>query len=450
MKRLLYPRTVLMFILLVLFTGLVHAQSIDKAKLISGPMVGYSTMAEVAVWVQTDGPAELVLNYYNVDHPENVMQSEPVLATAVNFYTALLIARVSEGKQYRYSVKIDGQPVGLDYPLEFQSQPLWQYRRDAPDFKFVIGSCNYVNEPEVDRPGEPYGGEYFIFDEILRDDPDFMVWMGDNTYLREADWNSETGIVHRYSHTRALKELQPLLGSVHHYAIWDDHDYGPNNSDRSYWMKDFSLDVFKRFWANPNYGPGGGISGTFFWNDVQFFLMDNRWFRTPNNLKAGRRDFLGGRQVEWLIDALSTSKAPFKFVVIGGQVLNPVVTGWSENYAKYDEERQWLFNAIRENDIKGVFFFTGDRHFSELSRIERNETYPFYDLTVSPLTAGPVGERSRDEANIYRVDGTYYGQRNYALLSVTGPGNDRVLTIRLKNNKGETVWERTINENELK
>jgi alkaline phosphatase D len=29
-----------------------------------------------------------------------------------------------------------------------------------------------------------------------------------------------------------------------HYAIWDDHDYGPNNADKSYHLKETSRKVF--------------------------------------------------------------------------------------------------------------------------------------------------------------------------------------------------------------
>jgi alkaline phosphatase D len=53
--------------------------------------------------------------------------------------------------------------------------------------------------------------------------------------------------------------------------------------------------------------------------------MDNRFYKTPNFRKTdSKRGILGDEQIEWLIDNLSKSTAPFKFVVIGGQVLNPV------------------------------------------------------------------------------------------------------------------------------
>jgi alkaline phosphatase D len=413
-------------------------------------MVGYSTMKEVMVWLQTTRSAKVHIEYHDMEDPDQVLKTATKSTRAEEAFITKLTVAVQPGKRYTYSVYLDGQAVAFPYPLEFQSQELWQWRHDPPAFSFATGSCNYDNEPLLDRPGTPYGADHFIFRNMLEKDPDFMVWMGDNNYLREADWNSRSGIFHRYTYNRSMPELQPFLGSVHHYATWDDHDYGPNNSDRSYWMKDVTLEAFKLFWANPNYGPGGGVSGTFFWSDVQFFMLDNRYFRTPNNLKTAKREMFGERQLQWLIDALSTSQAPFKFIVTGGQVLNSVVEPWTENYAKYPEEQKALFEAIRENNISGVFFLTGDRHMAELSKMEREGTYPLYDLTVSPLTAGPDNGRREEENNMYRVPGTYYGQRNFAILEVSGPRKERVLEITLFDSNGKEVWTEKIHEDDLK
>ena len=68
--------------------------------------------------------------------------------------------------------------------------------------------------------------------------PDFMLWGGDNFYYREPDY-TRTGMIHRNDHARAVKSMQPLLANVHQYAICDDHDYGPNDSDRSFPLKNF-------------------------------------------------------------------------------------------------------------------------------------------------------------------------------------------------------------------
>lgn len=84
-----------------------------------------------------------------------------------------------------------------------------------------------------------------------------------------------------------------------------------------------ATEVFQSFWANPSVGlPGQGGSTSYFqWADIDFFLLDDRYFRTPNRRKTGGQTILGEAQIEWLMDALSASTAPFKMVAIGGQVL---------------------------------------------------------------------------------------------------------------------------------
>lgn len=418
----------------------------------AGPMVGFSTMREVMIWVQTTEAARVQVLYVDQAQEEEELRTAEVQTRAADSYVAKLIAATEPGKTYSYQVYINGRKLDLPYKQEFQSQTLWQWRTDPPAFSFVIGSCNYVNEEAYDRPGNPYGGGYEIFQSILEQDPDFMLWTGDNTYLREADWNSWGGIRQRYTHTRSLPEMQPLLGSVHQYAIWDDHDYGPNNADRSYWLKDYSLETFKLFWANPNYGPGGGISGTFFWQDAQFFLLDNRYFRTSDEEEdPAKQAMFGEQQLEWLLDALRFSRAPFKFVVMGNQALNnygdpSYIEAWSE----FPRERKAFMDAILVERIPGVIFLSGDRHQSELSKLDRPGTYPLYDLTVSPLTAGANGDRGQDDPNTLRVNGTYFGGRNFAKLTIYGLRRERVLKIELFDNTGKVVWTREIKEPELR
>lgn len=440
--------TVLLGIASVALPPVLGAQG---ATLRAGPMNGYATHREAVVWVQTTGPAKVRIAYWDTLAPGTRWQSEDVATRADDAFAAKIwLGGLTPGRGYAYEVLVDGRKVNRPYPHRFQTQALWQWRTDPPPFRLVFGSCFYVNEPAVDRPGEPYGAGFQILQAMSAARPDVVLWGGDNTYLREVDWNSRLGVFSRYTHTRGLPELQPLLAQAHHLATWDDHDFGPNDADRSYVGRQWTLDAFSTFWANPTTGvPGmdGGIATMATWQDVDLFLLDDRWARAANNRRDADKPFFGEAQVLWLIDALAASSAPFKLVVSGGQVLNPAAV--FENYSTYPAERERLLRAIEQQRIPGVVFLSGDRHHTELTRMPRRGTYPLYDLTVSPLTAG-VSRGGENEGNAWRVEGTYVAERNFATLDVRGPRTARELVITVRNADGQERWTRTIKASELR
>jgi alkaline phosphatase D len=432
-----------------LFVALVAAAPAGPAaKLQSGPMVGYSEPREVLLWAQTTAPARVRFAYWEEGRPQPRLETEERQTRRDEAFVAKLVAdRVAPGRRYAYELLIDGQRVERPYPLRFQARALARFRAEPPTFRIAVGSCYYRNDP-ADVGGWNPGDEYGIFEAIARQQPDAMLWLGDNLYLREQDWTSRTGILDRYTHQRSLPELQALLGSVHHYAIWDDHDYGPNDSDRSFRGKHLSLEAFRLFWGNPSYGVEGsrGITTRFVWGDAEFFLLDNRWNRTPNFRITGERRILGAAQVEWLLDALASSGAPLKVVVVGGQVLNPVRT--AETYANFPEEREELVRRITEERVRGVLLVTGDRHFTELSRLERPGSYALYDFTVSPLTVTPVGNADR-EPNPLRVPDTLVTRRNFGTLELRGSREEREVVLSAWSSGGERFWSRAIRLSEL-
>lgn len=425
------------FILLLTIGTCISSLTISAQNILaSGPMVGYSALREVMIWAQTTEPAEVYISYWQEDEPSNIYKTDPVRTEKVSSFTAHLVADMIEpGHNYEYQIWINDHLVDRPYPLKFQSQPLWQFRTDPPEFSFAAGSCLYINEAQYDRPGRPYGGNYEILNQIYQDKPDFMVWLGDNIYLREADYDSRTGIRKRYSHMRSLAELQPLMGSIHHYAIWDDHDYGPNDSDQTYWGKDLTTEAFNLFWANPNTDltKRGGITGRFTWNDCDFFLLDNRYHRSIAGVDG---KILGDEQLDWLIASLRKSRAAFKFICIGGQVLSDARV--YENHAQYKNERRQLIDLLDKYNIQGVVFLGGDRHSSEVTRLETDSGNVFYDVTSSALTAGTYDHS--DEPNSYRVEGSMISVNNYALLNVKGPYRGRTLHLTYKDKEGKPLF----------
>ncbi len=418
----------------------------------SGPMLGFAEMTEVALWLQTRQPARTQIRYWPQDKPQAAQLSPVIVTTAERDHLAhFFLKALAFGTRYSYEVYLDGQRVVFPYVLAFQTQPMWSFRTDPPNFRVALGSCAYINDPAYDRPGQPYGAHMEIFTAISRAQPDLMLWLGDNVYYREADWLTEAAMRYRYRQNRELKELQPLMASVHHYAIWDDHDYGPNDSDRSFRGREETLRVFKDYWLNPSYGTNQlpGVFGRFVWGDVEFFMLDDRYHRTPQMADPQTREMLGAGQLQWLMEALTSSKATFKIIANGNQILNPIVN--FEGWGKFPAEQQRFFVWLKTSGPPGVLFLSGDRHHTELICRKDLAPYPLYEFTSSPLTSG--GSRLEKEAvNPARIEGTWVtgGIRNFGLLEFSGPLKDRTLTLITQDNTGKERWRYTIKAQDLK
>lgn len=180
----------------------------------------------------------------------------------------------------------------------------------------------------------------------------------------------------------------------------------------------------------------------FQYNDIDFFLLDNRSFRNPDLRLTGERSLLGAAQLEWLVDGLVNSKAPFKMVVIGNQVLNNSKVIKESYYKLYVEERFYLLKRLEEENIKNVIFLTGDRHFTELSQYKNAKGNMIYDWTVSPLTSGVLKQVEMD--NLLRVEGTLLQERNFGLLEFKGPKTARTLTMRVLDVNGKEKWKKIV------
>lgn len=412
------------------------------AQIVAGPMLGYAEMREVGIWMQTQKQTLVHVEYRAVGKTKWLNAGSTLTKSDAAYTAKFVMGNLEPGTTYEYKVFANAKQFG-GQTFTFKTQKLWQWREEPPSFRIALGSCHYASEAAYDRPGEPYGGDYQVFDNIAAKNPDMMLWLGDNIYLREADWSSRSGILYRYSHMRQQPYLQKLLATCPQYAIWDDHDFGPNDATGSWVHKDLSLEAFNLFWMNNGSAAAGvpGITTAFHYNDIGFFLLDNRYNRSSERLKDScSREMLGEAQVKWLIDALKGSNASFKVVAIGSQVLNSEAL--YENYAQYPCERERLLAAIAREGIKNVVFVTGDRHHSELSKLEINGIV-IYDITASPLSS-KVGNNRDNEKNRNRVEGSLQLKRGFATLDVRGDRKNRELVLQFNDSNGQLLYEQII------
>lgn len=437
---------------------------------VSGPMLGYRAHREALIWVETRDAESIQLNYWQAGDKSTFKTLEvqnPAVTPAGVQPVKFVLPLLEMGTSYQYEIYLDGERQRFPYALEFSTTDQWEWRQNdsPPELSFLFGSCSYINDAPYDRPGEPYGQNPAIFETMAEMDADFMIWGGDNIYLRESDFSSYSGIWYRFSKNRSTPEFQELLARMPHYAIWDDHDYSSNDGNKSFEFKGATTEAFQAYWGNPTWGLPDlpGVFGKFHQSDAAFILMDNRTYRDDSNWDPEthpEKTQYGPDQLDWLKQSLlhiadhktydGKPLYPFRFIVTGNQFLSTAAAS-PDNHINYPSDYEEILRFIEEEEIQGVVFLTGDVHHTSLHRIILGNGQQIYDLTSSALSSGPW----RDVADSFKaqdsalVEGTLVGDNNFCRVSLSGPAGDREIHIESRDAEGNLNWEYTIPQDEL-
>lgn len=414
------------------------------AQLLSGPMVGHTTSTTSNIWVETDQPAEVRVHFW-VESGATPMARGSAISQTAPEPPHVGVVRL-EGLPARglvhYELEIDGRPVRPQTPQSFLMMPPAE---SSASFKVAFTSC--MNPIRV--PIQPLWTQVGVFR------PDVLLLIGDNNYMPmqpgayEAPEETVAYAMARYHrYLRDLPGLRSLLSSTPTYAIWDDHDFGPNNSDRTFRWRELSLDLFKKYWPNPSAGTMDtpGVFHSFRVADVEFFMLDDRYHRDPNNA-PDRATMLGAEQLAWLKAQLKASTATFK-VVVNGHTMTIDRHDQGEYWAHFGNEREAFLDWMFSERIEGVFFLSGDWHVGSLSRIEYSpEGYPLIEMISS--NAGVSSVEADDHQYRYHRQNTGHNRRfdgpiindildyNFGLLEFTGGVENRLVTLKLIDHRGE-------------
>ena len=430
---------------LTLVTITLLATSNAYAAIVNGPMLGHIDMREASVWIQADRPS-LVRIAYSEDGSSGTTQwSLPyeTINTLGNTAT-ITLENVEAGKNYSYQVELNGELTNKSGT--FTTPTYYHERTPPPDFRIAVGGAHYAVEEGFEPPYRTLGGGYGVFSEIASSSPDLMLWVGNTAHLRESDWASKSGILKRYAHARAVPEISHFLGNIPNYATWGNSDFSTSNAGHFYTFRQDTEASFKAFWPRPaEVATLQGIATRFRRADVDFFMLDVRSYRndTPDSTESPQ--ILGKEQINWLRQEIIRSKATFKIIVAGNPILNPADS--PENLSFADREHTALLQMLREERISGLFFISGGKYYGELTRLVHANSYNLYDLTVGPLTASP--EQDSKELNFFRMPGSSTFEQQFALIDVSGPEEDRQLTIRVMSMEGKELWNREIKASQL-
>ena len=157
--------------------------------LLSGPFLGYTEHFEQLVFMElTDDVKSVKVEYWAQNKPESVQTIEHKTKFDQKFNPFKVIVNYLEkGTKYEYRLFLNDieQQIANN---TFNTKKLWEWRlkkeEGPPPFSFLFGSCVFINDSTYDRPGEPYGKDYSIFDTMATHSTDFTLWGGDNREMR--------------------------------------------------------------------------------------------------------------------------------------------------------------------------------------------------------------------------------------------------------------------------
>lgn len=353
-----------------------------------GPMIGHTGPQDARIWAKASHAARLSVRIgQNADLSDARVVEGPALGHESDFMGHALVTGLQPATTYHYAIALDGQPaMARPYPA-FTTAPA---PGAAGKTRIAFSSC-------VGRSGFMTAA---IWAEMAaRTRFDVLLMLGDNHY---ADTTAPEPQRRAYYDFRSVLGYAEITRRVPTYAIWDDHDYGPNDSDRTAVGKEISLQTFQQFWANPAYGQPDdpGVYFKFSRGEIDFFMLDNRYHRSPNRAPDdGTKTMLGAAQLAWLKRELLASRAKVKFIASGSE-WEP--NGHLDSWTSFARERDEIFAFLREHDLPGLIFLSGDRHFTGAYQIGGR----FIEVTSGPLGSRTTNGINKPDMFLNLVEGT--------------------------------------------
>ena len=285
--------------------------------------------------------------------------------------------------------------------------------------KIIVGSC--MHEGKFIKEQIPF------WTDLLNHRPDVIFLIGDNVYVDSSYHLKRIGktavnpewIFKRYIEARLHI---PLFRSTQLYpvfATWDDHDFGINNGNRTFRYAKESRRIFHIFFPQGPLEKGPGVSSYWPAFGQNFIFLDNRSFRSPKKSKV--QEHFGKTQEQWISQILKIHPEP-SWLISGGQFFGGAYP-W-ESY-EADHPKAFLkFQKSLRNFPQPISFLSGDRHFSEIMKVESQRVgQDTYEITASPLHSFLYPNPWKSHPNKKKVVGIS-GVINYTVLEPKLAFND--------------------------
>jgi len=403
-----------------------------STELLHGPMLGCINDTSVKFWVRTANEVPVQVFVSNSGKMDPALSSAVVKTNKAKDFTAVVTVQgLKPDTRYYYKLLVDGN-------IEPR---LWSFRTfpaSGIKSRFWIGFGGGAGfTPQHER----------MWDTIATHNLPAFLLLGDNVYID----NPTRRAVQQYCYYRrqSRPEFRDFVASTAIYAIWDDHDFTTNDAGGGPEISKpaWKIPVWRTFinnWNNPYYAGGENQPGCWFdfsIGDVDFFMLDGRYYRTKSKVK--NPSMLGDVQKKWLFKKLKSSKAAFKVLASPVPWSYGAKPGSRDPWQGYKAEREEIFSFLEASKIDGVILISADRHRSDIWKIDRPNGYPLYEFESSKLT------------NIHThkvMPGALFGYNkkcSFGLLRFDTAIPDPQVTYKIINIDNEVIYTFSLNRSQL-
>lgn len=371
---------------------------------------------------------------------------------------SFVVTNLSVNTAYHYAVEIGGK-LDREKAGEFRTFP------DRPaSFSFAFASCART------------GSTNAVFETILGQHPLFFMNIGDFHYLNIAR-NDRALFRAAYETVLHSSTQSDLYRHVPFVYIWDDHDFGPNDSDRTAPGREASRLTYQEYVPHYPLAAGRGnvpIYQAFTVGRARFILTDLRSERDRAERRdTQRKSMMGAPQKKWFKRELlnANGKYPLIFWVstvpwIGTKGVRiypnpkpapkspPLSSPKGRDFRGRDErmrsetedawpgyatERRELADFIKTNHIRGLCILSGDAHMLAADDGTHSDYATGGGTRIPVLQAAPLDNKSSAKGGPYSqgVYRCYEGEGCFGLVKVDDDGKQIRVTFSGRNARDE-------------
>lgn len=377
----------------------------------SGAVTGTSAEITAAIRMSIADRAPAV--QLAVSEREDMADARLVDATIDDLTTPPVLRFALDGltpdTDYWYAATLDGE---LDLARK-------GYLRTFPDgpasFTFAFGSSAET------------GSNGAVFDTIREAEPRFFLSLGDFFY-GDIDENDPGLYRDAYDETLTAPAQAALYRSAPVAYMWDDHDFGPNNSDALAPGREAAQAVYRQ--VVPHYPlaatDDAAIYQAFTVGRVRVILTDNYSYRSPDAAPDGpKKTMLGDEQESWLKQQLLDANGAYPVIIWGNsQPWIATAGGDTDGWGFFATEREEIASFIVDNDIQGLMMLSGDAH--ALAIDDGSNTAYGGDAPGFPLFHASALDRPGSEKGGPYSRGIYPGGGQFGLVTVNDDGGPTI------------------------